>query len=321
MSGGHIRRLDLNLLWVFYSVMKHRKLTVAADRLSMTQSAVSHALARLRRTFGDELFVRTGHGLKPTRRALELAPGIAEIIELALDAVASCQRFDPAAEAEYRIGVPDQCAIALAPVLAEIRGQAPGLRFTVRHLWGRMAVNALLADEIDIALCAIPDPRPAGLELLTLFDESYVVIARLGHPFFSGGFDLEAYLAADHAAVAFADETDGIVDRVLATLGRQRRIVITLPLFGAVMQAVGSSDMLATISRVPATARARDYGVGVLELPLLLPPHPVSAAWHQRQSKSGVRRFLLGHIERRFSNYGANLYMVEGASAPRAGAS
>jgi DNA-binding transcriptional LysR family regulator len=315
MNTDHIRRLDLNLLWVFHSVMQHRKLTLAAEQLSMTQSAVSHALARLRHTFGDELFVRTGHGLKPTARALELAPRIAGIIELAVGTLAGDERFDPAAEADFRIGVPDQCAIALAPVLAEVRAKAPGLRLTLRHLWGRKAVDALMTDEVDIALCAIPDPRPSELELSTLFDETYVVIARNGHPVFANGVDLDAYLDADHAVVAFADETDGIVDRVLAQHGLKRRIVVTLPLFGAVMQAVGSSDMIATISRVPATARASHYGVSVHELPVKLPPHPVSAAWHRRQSKSGIRRFVLDHIERRFSNYGANVYRIEAPCA------
>ena len=63
---GRLRRLDLNLLWVFHAVMRHRKLTIAAEHLAVTQSAVSHALRRLRHTFKDELFLRTGHGLEPT---------------------------------------------------------------------------------------------------------------------------------------------------------------------------------------------------------------------------------------------------------------
>ena len=301
----HLRRIDLNLLWVFYAVMKYRKLTVAAEHLSMTSSAVSHALSRLRSTFNDELFQRTGHGLKPTSRALELAPRVAEIIELATTAVCSDSKFCPEVEAEYRIGVPDQCAVALAPILGAVRAEAPGLRFTVRHLWGQRAVDALMADELDIALCALPDQRPVELELKTLFNESYAVIARSGHCRLEDGLDLETYLAADHVAVAFADETDGIVDRMLAHHGLARRIVLTLPVFGAVMQAVATSDTIATISRVPATARAAQYGVAVHELPLAVPPRPVFAAWHQRQSKSGIRRYLLEQIERRFGDYGA----------------
>jgi DNA-binding transcriptional LysR family regulator len=162
-----------------------------------------------------------------------------------------------------------------------------------------------MADELDIALCALPDQRPAELELKTLFDESYVVIARAGHCRLEGGLDLDSYLAADHVVVAFADETDGVVDRMLAQQGLARRIVLTLPLFGAVMQAVATSDTIATISRVPAMARAAQYGVTVHELPLAVPPRPVFAAWHQRQSKSGIRRYLLERIERCFEDYGA----------------
>src|SRR5437016_4492621 len=106
-GNGRIRRLDLNLLWVFYAVMKHRKLTVAAEHLAMTQSAVSHAVARLRHTFKDPLFLRTGHGLEPTARAIALAPRINHLIEMAIETIEFDGDFDPSVEAEYRLGVAD----------------------------------------------------------------------------------------------------------------------------------------------------------------------------------------------------------------------
>jgi DNA-binding transcriptional LysR family regulator len=302
MKTPHIRRLDLNLLWVFYAVMKHRKLTHAADKLSMTQSALSHALARLRHTFGDELFLRTGHGLKPTAHALELAPFVEEIIERAIATMVCKERFDPAVEAEFRLGAPDHCTIPLAPVLADIRAQAPRLRLTLRHICGSDAVEALMRDEIDIALCVIPDPHPPEIELKSLFDEAYVVIAREGHAAFANGLDIDAYAAADHAVVELGADTERLIDRALARQGRQRRIVMTLSPFSVVMQAVASSDMIATISRTPAIAHASHYGFTIFELPMALPKRPVSAAWHRRQSKCAIRRLFLENIERRLGD-------------------
>jgi DNA-binding transcriptional LysR family regulator len=303
MKTDHIRRFDLNLLWVFHAVMEHQKLTLAADKLSMTQSALSHALARLRQTFGDDLFLRTGHGLKPTAYALELAPSVEEIIERAIAAMVCKERFDPAVAAEFRLGVPDQCAIPLAPLLTDIRAQAPRLRLTLRHICGKDAVEALIRDEIDIALCVIPEPHPPELELKSLFDEAYVVIAREGHSAFANGLDIEAYAAADHAVVELGADIDRLIERALAQQGRRRRIVMTLSPFSVVMQAVASSDMIATIGGTPAIAHARHYGFTIFDVPMALPRRPVSAAWHRRQSKSAIRRLFLENIERRLSDY------------------
>jgi len=299
ISAANIRRCDLNLLWVFYAVLKYRKLTVAARRLSMTQSAVSQALARLRRQFNDELFVRTGQGLRPTTRALELEPFVSQIIEIAVDQLLTEDRFDPDMEADFRVGIPDNVSRAFASFLGSVHREAPKLRITTHYVWGRKGVDALLGDEIDLAIFHIADATPE-IERRTLYEESFAVIARAGHPLTSAPLNVDRFAAAEHIVTSFAGDQRGRVDATLERLGHRRRVVATLPLFHATMLAVARSEAIALTNRSLALAQAGRYGLAVLEPPteLELRPYPVHVAWHRRRNKCAVRRWVSERIER-----------------------
>lgn len=208
---SNVRRMDLNLLWVFYALLRYHKVTIAAERLAMTQSAVSQALARLRSVFGDPLFVRTGHGLRPTPRALELEPNIRQVIETAIATFEQKPDFDPSSEADIRIGIPDNVSHALTSFVGITRRDAPGLRYSVRCLWGRKGLDALMQDEIDLALFHIAK-APPEIERQILYFESYAVIARQDHVLAARPLDLEGYVAADHAVASFAGDKRGLVD-------------------------------------------------------------------------------------------------------------
>src|SRR5436190_3302768 len=129
-----IRRLDMTLLLVFAELMRQRKLRAVGDRLGLTQSAVSHALKRLRDIFGHELFIRRPHGVDPTARALELEPKIDQILALARDAMMTEADFDPAkVRRTLRIGMLDYEASILGRMFLTSIGQAaPGLRISIR---------------------------------------------------------------------------------------------------------------------------------------------------------------------------------------------
>src|SRR5687768_15201176 len=127
MNETRLQRIDLNLLWVFHAIFRHRKLTAAATQLSMTQSAVSHALSRLRQLFDDELFIRTGHGVEPTLRSVALAPAIERIIDAAVSVIAAQRDFNPETdEITLRIAMLDYEATLIAPrLIGEVRRLAP----------------------------------------------------------------------------------------------------------------------------------------------------------------------------------------------------
>ena len=170
--------------------------------------------------------------------------------------------FNPAAEAEFRVGMPDHINAIGASLVRTARHDAPGLRISIQNVWGRQAIEALKADKIDLAytgaLLGLSSPE---IETELLGTETYVVIVRAGHPLLERPFDLDAYVEAEHVVEGFGGEVHGevhgIVDAALGKLGRARRIGAQLPLFSWVMQTVASSDMIATVGRGWANMEAR----------------------------------------------------------------
>ena len=295
-SNTYIKRLDLNLLWVFYALLKHHKVTAAAEYLSMTQSAVSQALARLRSTCDDPLFVRTGHGLRPTERALALEPHVTQIIEMATRTFLSAPGLESTIASELRIGMPDNVSKALTSFVGFLRHEAPGLRLNVRHIWGRKGLEALIEGEIDLALFHIAN-APSEIERRILYHESFALVARRGHPL-AESFDLTGYCEAEHVVVSFAGDGRGLVDARPEQLGRTRRVVSTLPLFRATLHAVACSDMIALVNRSLALAEAERLGLVVMAPPreLELAPYPVHVAWHRRQARNALCRWTADQI-------------------------
>src|SRR5262245_51317346 len=154
MNTIDIRKLDLTLLLVFQEVMRHRKLTVVAERLGLTQSSISHSLRRLRDVFGDELFLRRHNGVEPTSRARELEPVMRQVIEALRGAIKVDQPFAPEnVRGVVRISMADHyCALIGAPLLRGISEGAPNLQVSIRPLVRRAALGALGANDIDLAL-------------------------------------------------------------------------------------------------------------------------------------------------------------------------
>jgi DNA-binding transcriptional LysR family regulator len=219
-----IRRLDMTLLLVFSELLRQRKLRAVGERLGLTQSAVSHALKRLRDIFGHELFVRRPHGVEPTARAMELEPLVDRILGLAHDVLMTKEAFDPAkVRRTLRIGMLDYGAILLGPkFLASTRAVAPDLRV------------AIASGEVDLALGVFPR-TPADYMRDELFRDDVVVVARARHPRIRGTITLAQYLAEDHVVVSQTGELRGYVDRDLAAIGATRRNVLALPSFVAAL--------------------------------------------------------------------------------------
>src|SRR5450432_693568 len=150
ISQTEIRRLDFTLLLVMNGLLRHRRTTIVANELGLSQSAISYALARLRAIFGDELFIRRPHGLQPTLHALELAPRIQALLVQAEEAIGLGEHFDPAMTTRaFRIAGLDYLATVLAPpLLRAFERDAPSARFAFRTLRGGDALESLRREEI-----------------------------------------------------------------------------------------------------------------------------------------------------------------------------
>jgi DNA-binding transcriptional LysR family regulator len=278
IDSPKIRKLDGSLLLVFQELIRHRRTTVAGKRLGLSQSAISHALARLRELFGDPLFVRRPNGLEPTRHALELAPKIEELIRLANDTMALGDSFDPATtQRHFRLGAPDYvCALMSAPLMKAFEQEAPNARFSFRLLLGREALECLKRDEIDIAIGRFREPldRDRFEHLLT---EEYCVIARRGHGRVNGAIDLNSYLEQGHVLTSVSGDLVGLTDPVLEKLGIVRRIAASVPRFLIALSVVAESDAIATVPRRLALRYADSLGLQVLPVPFALGSFSIDA--------------------------------------------
>jgi DNA-binding transcriptional LysR family regulator len=262
-------RADLNLLVLFEVVLRERHVGRAAERLSLSPSAVSHRLGRLRRLLGDPLFLRTPKGVVPTARGSELAQPIAEILARTRSVIASAEPFDPSqSRRRFVVGAPDGIpAVFLPGLLATLRRAAPGIDIGVRQVL-QTAFAELDARTVDIAVVPLDD-IPARFAHRVLYEDDFVIAARRGHPFLADP-SLSAYCEAQHLVVSFAGDAHGFVDEVLAKRGRSRRVALTVPSFMQALALVGETDMIAAVARRLVATHGARFGVLASEPPVPL---------------------------------------------------
>ncbi len=293
MAAVDIRSLDFTLLAVLASLIRTRRATDTARELAMTQSTVSHALARLRAILRDDLFVRRPHGLEPTPRALALAPSLEAMFALARDLV-EARPFDPTkAAGVVRIAASDyHCALLAAPLVARLGRDAPELRLSFRPLVRQAALDALNAGTIDVAIGRF-GRLPASVASRRLFDETYSVAAagRRDRP-----YDLDAYLAERHIVVSLDGDLVGVVDEALRALGRRREVVAAVPYFLSALAAAAEGEVVVTLPTRIAKAYAARFGLSVYEPPLELGDFPVSAVASAARERGGVVRWLVHSV-------------------------
>lgn len=266
-----LSRVDLNLLVLFEVVLEERHVGRSADRLSLSSSAVSHGLGRLRRLLNDPLFMRTPKGVVPTDRAMELAGPVTDLLERARGVIATAEPFDPATSSRrFTVGAPDGVsAVVLPPLLDAVHRSAPGLDICLRQLsptpgetsleraW-RAAFTDLEAREVDIAIIPL-EQVPARFHQRVLYEEDFVIVTRDGHPF---GMDptIERYCHMQHLVVSLAGDPQGFVDVALAELGRSRRVALTVPNFMFALAVVSETDLVAALPRRFVARYASHFG-------------------------------------------------------------
>ncbi len=247
-DDGGMRRPDLNILVILCAIYREGSVTRAAERLNLTQSAISHALGRLRAQFDDPLFLRKGNRLVSTPLARALAEAAAEgldRLEAVFDRKAS---FDPGADARtFRLGVRDVLeASILPPLLASMREAAPHVSLASIHLRRSDLATRLASGAVDasIDVCVEQPPEIASERISS---ETFCVVARRDHPAANRGFDLETYLACEHAQISARPEGDTFEDAALRRLGRRRKVRLRCQHYLAAYRAARGSDLVATM--------------------------------------------------------------------------
>lgn len=283
MHRINLRAVDLNLLVVFDALVSERSVTRAAERLHLTQPAVSHALSRLRATFADPLFVRTPAGLEPTAPALRLAGRIAAVLDEIGSIMTPSDGFDPAISTRrFTVGMSDYAAFVILPKLAaRVREAAPSARLVVRHTSHALGLAMLESREAELIVGSFPPP-PARFEAQLLFKEGFLCAARGGHPAFARRLTLGAYLGLDHLHVSLNGEPAGYIDEVLRQRKHRREVALTVGHFLVAPAILAATDLVATEPRRVLRPAAARWGLESQPPPLDLPAFDVVQMWPRR---------------------------------------
>jgi DNA-binding transcriptional LysR family regulator len=246
MISRQLVQIDLNLLVALQILLEERNVTRAAERLSVSQPALSKTLQKLRETFDDELFGRTAHGLVPTPRAEELGAGLPAALQL-LDALLEPDEFDPVTyEGTFRLVMPPMFAEVLLPgLMATLIKEAPGVHILAGDVTKDFQDKLKLA-EIDFAISVVADTDPEvhAEPLRTISPRCYM---RLEHPLVGTRMSLKDFLAYPHVRLylpGLARENVGLVDEVLAERGLYRDIVLETTQFAPAIGVIARSDCL-----------------------------------------------------------------------------
>lgn len=286
-----IRHLDLNLLKTLDALLDERSVTRAAERLSLTQPAVSGMLTRLRESFDDPLFVRAQRGIVPTLRAEQLAAPVKQLLG-DIEHLLRPQAFDPAtADLTVSIASTDYALRAVVvPLLSVLRAQAPNIRVAVQPVDAQQLPGQLERGEIDLALVT-PDSTAPGLHTAALFEERYVCVMRADHPDAKRKtLALERFCALDHALVSPAGGAfHGVTDQALARIGKSRRVTVSVTSFLVLPEILRNSDLIAV---VPRRLALHAEGLVMREPPVEIPGFSKTVAWHERTHHDAGQRWV-----------------------------
>ena len=288
-----IRAIDLNLLPVLDALLRHRSATRAARELDMSQSALSSALARLRTLLGDELFVRTGRGLRPTSRASALAEPVAEVLERVRDRIMPAAAFDPrVAEQEFRIAHTDVGAYVLWPrIVRAVRERAPGVRLGLRVVDPQTLADGLAEGQIDVAVGSFAR-LPDSLFQQRLFDRRHVAVMHRGHRLAAQALTLKAFAAAAQIVVRSGSGVQDHIDTVLARHRLKRTAMLEMPSYLMTPPLLAQGDFLAVMPGQLAEAFATEWPFVAVALPFAPPTSTVRMHWHRRLNDDAASRWL-----------------------------
>ena len=296
-----VQALDLNLLVVFNQLYQDRKVSLAAQNLGLSQPTVSAALARLRKTMNDELFVRTPRGMQPTPLAERVAEPLARSLADIRHTLATQASFDAAtATRQFALAMTDIGEFHFLPrLLAALEAAAPQLSIsTVRGT----AVNLpfeMEAGHVDLALGFLPD-LVTGFHRRVLFTQRYVCLYRRGHALAQRPADLATYAASQHAVVVSAGTGHAAAEQAVKRSGLNRFVRLSVPHYVALADVLVATDLVATVPEAFAQRSVKHFDLAYCDHPLDLPPIEIALYWHTRYQRDRANRWMRQLVVRHF---------------------
>ena len=291
-------RLDLNLLVALDALLTEKSVSLAADRLCLSQSATSSALGRLREYFGDELLVVKGRHMILTSRAEELIEPVRAVLEQIRSTIAIAPPFDPAtADRQVRIMASDYTTqVLLAEAIAQLEVDAPNMRFEIQP----MSTNPIEAVErgyIDL-LVTIDFAVSADHPSQVLFEDDYVVVGDAQNPAMKGEMSRERYFELGHVTARFGRASMPAFDEWFTRRQKQqRRIEVVAPTFLSLPGLVLGTQRIATMHRRLAEQVVRTFPLVMRELPFAIPPIREVVQWHLTNNNDRALRWVVERLE------------------------
>lgn len=281
----NLNQLDLNLLLIFDALMQTRSVTLAGERVGLSQSAASNSLQRLRDAFGDPLFVRTPTGMQPSALALDMEAEIRASLGALRAVVERDRHFDPGTSRRtFRMLMSDIAQLAHLPAfIATLRQEAPGIDVVNVALPLREAKVAMAGGDLDLATGFLPD-LGADFHRQSLFAERWVAVISRRHPAIGDTLTREQYLDAAHVSyrpsVSIHASLDALLEAQCSGLGIRRRVMLAVPFVSGLAQIVALSDLVLTAPQGPARSMVKLAAVRIVPLPFDLPEIDLNIQWH-----------------------------------------
>jgi DNA-binding transcriptional LysR family regulator len=290
-----LERLDATNLVALHVLLEERHVTRAARRLGITQSSMSHRLARLRDALQDPLFVRSAVGLVPTPRAQSIAAPLGEALRALEAVIVPPERFDPATSRHtISIAMPDILAPLAPRLIAGLTARAPFLQVRLSHVVPSLS-EALARGEPALALA--PARQVSGPVITrTLGEVRFGVVGRQGHPALRGKLTTTRWLAHGHVVVRFGNEQSNVIQAAIVRRGLQRRVGLEVPSFLAGLFVVASSDLLMNAPIPLVDEAAATLKLTVREAPIRLPRVRIALSWHERFQGDGAHRWVRDRV-------------------------
>lgn len=293
MKSVHLPSVDLNLLVVFDALATEGHATRAAERIGLTQPAVSHALNRLRALFDDPLFVRSPRGMLPTPAALEITPAIRSILEQVEGVLRGGSAFAPArSDRQFILGLSDYAALVLLPkLIARLDREAPDVSLVVRNTSRTVGLGMLDEGSVELIAGNFPAP-PSHMREELLYEEDFVCAGRDDHPELADAMDIDRYLSLRHLQVSTKGNPHGYVDAVLAEQGLKRNVAVTVGHFLMAPLLVERSDLIATEPRRLFDPLDAPLPLRLFKPPVAIPRFRVVQSWHVRHDADPGHQWL-----------------------------
>ncbi|MGC0983072.1 LysR substrate-binding domain-containing protein [Pantoea agglomerans] len=286
-------KYDLNLLPVLLVMMEERNVTRAAERLGITQPALSNALNRLRETLNDPLFIRERYGMRPTPKAEQLAQVVGAALSSIDKVILGQQDFDPLNATRLFTLAPNSYVefIMMPAIVARLRNCAPGIRLRLTPFGNDVTETGVISGNTDMVLGRIVEP-PDNLVVQHLMNEGLACVIRADHPLVGENLSAEQYEQLKHVNVLPPGRMRAGLYQALEQRGLRRQVAVSVTHFLAVPEMIAVTDYCATLPRLICQHLSRDQRLRIVPAPVDLGTFPVEMVWHARYRDDPAHRWF-----------------------------